>query len=65
MANYQYDCTTTKVPTCKTNNHANDFSLICVGDITEKTEEYTYYTLWDLLKSRNLVKKHIILKMDT
>lgn len=43
----------------------NDFSLICVGDLTEKAAGYTYYTLWDLLKSRNLMKKHIILKMDT
>jgi hypothetical protein len=36
-----------------------------VGDKTEKTAEYTFYTMWDLLKSRNLQNKHIILKMDT
>jgi hypothetical protein len=31
MPNYQYDCTTTNIPVCETNNGGNVFSHVCVG----------------------------------
>jgi hypothetical protein len=65
MPNYQYDCTTNVIPTCETNNGGNVYYPVCVGEVSETTEKYTYYTLWDILKSHDLVKKHISIKIDT
>lgn len=65
IPNYQYDCTVEVAPACKTNNGADTFSQVCIGEATEKTNLYTYYTLWDILKLRGLVNKHIIIKIDT
>lgn len=65
IKNYQYDCTITKVKPCPLNNGADSFSPICVGDVTESTHNLTYFTLWDVLKHSNLLKKHIVLKIDT
>lgn len=38
--------------------------MICGGERTEKTAQYTFFTLEDIIKSKKLVDKHIFLKMD-
>jgi hypothetical protein len=69
MPNYQYDCTSysysgEKVKVCETNRGADVFSPICIGERTEKNGEFVFYTLEDLLASRDLLRKHITLKID-
>ena len=40
------------------------FNLVCTHEKTEKAGKYTYKTLQDVLRSHNLTKKHITLKID-
>ena len=63
--NYQYDCTTSRVPDCNANNKDyNTFESACLSAETEKTDKYLYYSLADMVKERNLTNKHIMMKLD-
>lgn len=64
MVNYQYDCTNPKEPVCETNNGANHFSSACLGQDTEKSSDYIYYSLEDMIKRHNLTRKAATLKIN-
>jgi hypothetical protein len=64
MPNYQYDCTNPAQPRCGTNGGNNNFNYVCIGEVTEKTANRTFYTLEDMIKSKGLFKKNIFLKID-
>jgi len=64
MANYQYDCTNGQRPTCPTNNNTNYFSPSCLGDRTEKSQFTQFYSLKDVVDSRNLTHKRVTMKID-
>lgn len=65
IPNYQYDCTVQGAPSCPNGNNQDLFSRVCIGEVSERTPSRLFYSFWDILKSRNLVKKHIVLKIDT
>lgn len=64
MPNYQYDCTNSIQPACSTNSNSNVFSPTCLGEKSEQTKIYKYSSLKDIIDSRNLTQKHVIVKMD-
>jgi hypothetical protein len=64
MANYQYDCTNGFRPNCPDNNGLNFFSPSCLGDRTEKTPNTQFFSLKDIVDSRNLTHKRVTMKID-
>lgn len=64
MPNYQYDCTDPRVPPCDANKNMNLFNLVCGAEKTEKVGNLTYKSFEDILKTHNLTRKHITLKID-
>jgi hypothetical protein len=63
LPNYQYDCTALEAPRCSLTS-LEVFTKACLGEASETTQNATFFSLWDILRSRNLVKRHIILKLD-
>lgn len=64
IPNYQYDCTNSYAPTCKTNQGLNSFESICLSDQTEKVNSITFFSLVDMIRQRNLTGKHVSMKID-
>ncbi len=63
MVNYMYDCSVNKPPFCKY-GIKNYFESVCTGDLTEITQQYTFQTLKNIIDTKGLTNKRIILKID-
>jgi hypothetical protein len=64
IPNYQYDCTNSHAPACSTNNNLNRFESACLSSSTEKANNVAYYSLFDMLRERNLAGRHVMMKID-
>jgi hypothetical protein len=64
IPNYQYDCTNTYAPTCKSNQGMNSFESACLSERTEKANNVMFNSLKDMVDSRNLTGKHVTMKID-
>jgi hypothetical protein len=63
IPNYQYDCTSSKVPECATSN-LNFLKGGCLAPRTEKTDVLLFYSLADMVRERNLAGRHVSFKLD-
>ena len=59
-----YDCSVNKPPPCKYGTKKNYFMDVCTSDYTEITQELTFSTLKDIIDTKGLTNKRIILKID-
>ena len=59
-----YDCSVNKPPHCPYKPEKNYFMDVCTSDYTEITQELTFSTLKDIIDTKGLTNKRIILKID-